>query len=283
MVKITECPRDAMQGIETFIPTEDKVRYIDAILKVGFDTVDFGSFVSPKAIPQMRDTAKVLHELALGATRSQLLAIVGNERGANDAVQFDEIAYLGFPFSISPTFLKRNINSTVEESFTLVQELLQICDKHNKQLVTYISMAFGNPYGDIWNTELLLQWVDQLHLAGVRKLTLADTVGVAQATHIGTALAIAIPAYQEVQFGLHLHTNSVDWHEKIEAAHQSGCRNFDGVLSGLGGCPMAGPDLVGNIPTRNLLNYFSETGDLGEIDQSAFEHAERVANEIIPR
>ena len=282
MVKITECPRDAMQGIETFIPTKDKVRYINAILEVGFDTVDFGSFVSPKAIPQMRDTSEVLKQLNVDSSPSKLLAVVGNQRGANDAVQFDEISYLGFPFSISPTFLKRNINSTVEESFTLVQELLEVCEKRNKQLVTYISMAFGNPYGDIWNTELLLHWVDQLHLAGVRNITLADTVGVAQATHIGTALAIAIPAYQEVHFGLHLHTKSVDWQDKIDAAYRSGCRYYDGVLSGLGGCPMAGPDLVGNIHTQNLIEYFTEKNALGELNLSAFKQAEQVAAEIIP-
>ena len=281
MVKITECPRDAMQGIETFIPTEDKVRYINAILKVGFDTVDFGSFVSPKAIPQMRDTAEVLSQLELSPSSSKLLAIIGNQRGANDAAQHDEITYLGFPFSISPTFLKRNINSTVERSFDLVKELLDICSKHNKQLVPYISMAFGNPYGDYWDTELLLHWVDQLHLIGVRRITLADTVGIGQATHISTALSIAIPAYQEVDFGLHLHTKSTDWREKIDAAYQSGCHYYDGVLSGLGGCPMAGPDLVGNIHTRHLLDYFEKKEALGNLNQSAFEQAEQIAMEII--
>ena len=281
MVKITECPRDAMQGIETFIPTEDKVRYINAILKVGFDTVDFGSFVSPKAIPQMRDTAEVLSQLELSPSSSKLLAIIGNQRGANDAAQHDEITYLGFPFSISPTFLKRNINSTVERSFDLVKELLDICSKHNKQLVPYISMAFGNPYGDYWDTELLLHWVDQLHLIGVRRITLADTVGIGQATHISTALSIAIPAYQEVDFGLHLHTKSTDWREKIDAAYQSGCHYYAGVLSGLGGCPMAGPDLVGNIHTRHLLDYFEKKEALGNLNQSAFEQAEQIAMEII--
>ncbi|MEO0331277.1 MAG: hydroxymethylglutaryl-CoA lyase [Bacteroidota bacterium] len=281
MVKITECPRDAMQGIETFIPTEDKVRYINAILKVGFNTVDFGSFVSPKAIPQMRDTAEVLSQLEMNSSSSKLLAIIGNQRGANDAAQHDEITYLGFPFSISPTFLKRNINSTVERSFDLVKELLNICSKHNKQLVTYISMAFGNPYGDNWDTELLLHWVDQLHLIGVRRITLADTVGIGQATHISTALSIAIPAYQEVDFGLHLHTKSTDWREKIDAAYQSGCHYYDGVLSGLGGCPMAGPDLVGNIHTRHLLDYFEKKEALGNLNQSAFEQAEQIAMEII--
>ncbi len=282
MVKITECPRDAMQGIQPFIPTEDKVRYINAILDVGFDTVDFGSFVSPKAIPQMRDTAEVLRQLNVDSSSSKLLAIIGNQRGAQDAVQYDEITYLGFPFSISPTFLQRNINSTVERSFALVQELLSICQQHDKQLVTYISMAFGNPYGDGWDTELLLHWIDQLHLAGVRRITLADTVGIGKAEHIGTTLSIAIPAYQEVTFGLHLHTTAADWQEKIDTAYQAGCLHYDGVLSGLGGCPMAGPDLVGNIHTRNLLNYFSKKDALGELNQNAFAQAEKVAAEIIP-
>jgi len=281
MVKITECPRDAMQGIETFIPTEDKVRYINAILQAGFDTVDFGSFVSPKAIPQMRDTAEVLSQLDVASSDSMLLAIIGNQRGATDAVQFDKITYLGFPFSISPTFLQRNINSTVEKSFNLVKDLLEICGQHNKQLITYISMAFGNPYGDDWNTELLLHWIDQLHLAGVRRITLADTVGIGQASHIGTALAIAIPAFQEVKFGLHLHTKSTDWRNKVDSAYQSGCYHYDGVLSGLGGCPMAGPDLVGNIHTRNLLEYFREKEIQTGVDQELFKHAEQVAAEII--
>ncbi|MEM9832858.1 MAG: hydroxymethylglutaryl-CoA lyase [Bacteroidota bacterium] len=281
VIKITECPRDAMQGIETFIPTADKVRYINAILQVGFDTVDFGSFVSPKAIPQMRDTAEVLSQLELHSSGSKLLAIIGNQRGATDAVQHTEITYLGFPFSISPTFLQRNINSTVARSFDLVKELLDTCGQYNKQLVTYISMAFGNPYEDNWDIELLLYWIDQLHLIGVRRITLADTVGIGQAIHIGTALSIAIPAYQEVDFGLHLHTKSTDWREKIDAAYRNGCLHYDGVLSGLGGCPMAGPDLVGNIHTRHLLNYFGEKNAIGELNLSAFEQAEQIATGII--
>lgn len=282
MVQITECPRDAMQGIQPFIPTKDKVRYINAILNVGFDTVDFGSFVSPKAIPQMRDTADVLNQLNVDSSSSKLLAIIGNQRGAQDAVQYDEITYLGFPFSISPTFLQRNINSTIEQSFSLVQELLSICQQHNKQLVTYISMAFGNPYDDHWDTELLLHWIDQLHLAGVRRIILADTVGVGKAEYISASLATAIPSYQEVTFGLHLHTTAADWREKIEAAYQAGCSHYDGVLSGLGGCPMAGPNLVGNIHTRNLLDYFDEKGELKDLDQQAFTEAEKVAAEIMP-
>ena len=287
MIYLTECPRDAMQGIKTFIPTEDKVRYIDAILQCGFATVDFGSFVSPKAIPQMRDTAEVLAKLDLSTTKSRLLAIIGNRRGAEDAVQHAEITYLGFPFSISPTFLQRNINTTIEQSFALVQELLSLCAKHNKRLLVYVSMAFGNPYNDPWSVEHLLHWIDQLHHVGVRYITLADTVGMGDATAVGNALEVAIPVYAEVTFGLHLHTTTRDWYEKIDAAYQQGCRHYDGVMSGLGdislgGCPMAGDDLVGNIRTRDLLSYFEQQEAGTGLDQAALQRAERIAQEIIP-
>ncbi len=283
MVYLTECPRDAMQGIKSFIPTTDKVRYINAILRVGFDTVDFGSFVSPKAIPQLRDTAEVLARLDLSTTPSKLLAIVGNRRGAEAAVQHEAITYLGFPFSISPTFLQRNINSTVEQSFALVQELLALCQSSGKQLLVYVSMAFGNPYGDVWSVEELLHWIDRLHHAGVRHITLADTTGLGTAPVIGSALDIAIPAYAEVTFGLHLHTTAPDGPAKVDAAYRQGCRYFDGVMSGLGGCPMAGTDLVGNIQTRNLLAYFDEQGASAGLDREAFRQAEQVAQEIIPQ
>ena len=281
-VHLTECPRDAMQGIKTFIPTPNKVRYIQSILEVGFDTVDFGSFVSPKAIPQMRDTTEVLSQLNLSNTTSKLLAIVGNKRGAEDAVQHEAITYLGFPFSISPTFLQRNIHSTIEQSFALVQELLALCAQHGKQLTTYISMAFGNPYGDSWSVETLLHWVDQLHHAGVRRIVLADTTGLGNPQTIGTALATVIPAYAEVEFGLHLHTTSQDWYEKVDAAYRQGCRHFEGVLSGLGGCPMAGPTLVGNIQTRDLLHYFQQQSATIGLNMAAFAQAERIAAEIMP-
>lgn len=280
-VHITECPRDAIQGIQSFIPTADKIRYINSILEVGFDTVDFGSFVSPKAIPQMRDTAEVLRNLNLTSTPSKLLAIIGNFRGAQEAAQFDEIAYLGFPFSVSPTFLQRNINSTVEKSFELVQELLATALQSGKELTVYISMAFGNPYQDPWDSELLLHWVDELHRVGVRRITLADTVGIGQAADIGSVLAVAVPAYAEVTFGLHLHTTAADWRNKVDAAYRNGCRHYDGVLSGLGGCPMAGPDLVGNIRTRHLLDYFAEENITTTINKEAFERAELTAEEII--
>jgi hydroxymethylglutaryl-CoA lyase len=288
MIHLTECPRDAMQGIKPFIPTADKVRYINAILRVGFDTVDFGSFVSPKAIPQLRDTAEVLAQLDLSITQSKLLAIVGNRRGAEAAGQHEEITYLGFPFSISPTFLQRNINSTVEQSFGLVQELLALSYRHGQQLRVYVSMAFGNPYGDPWSVEELLHWIDRLHHAGVRHITLADTTGLGTASVIGSALEIAIPAYAEVTFGLHLHTTAPDGRAKIDVAYQQGCRHYDGVMSGLGdislgGCPMAGSDLVGNIQTRDLLTYFDEQGATTGLDQAAFRQAEQLAREIIPQ
>lgn len=279
-VKITECPRDAMQGIQTFIPTEDKVRYINALLRCGFDTLDFGSFVSPKAIPQMRDTAEVLSQLQL--TDTKLLAIVGNMRGARDACRYPEIHYLGFPFSFSPTFLERNIKSTVDKSFDMVKQMLELCQEHDKALRVYISMAFGNPYGDPWSSEMLLHWIDQLHWVGVRHIVLADTTSEGQAGVMGSVLQTAIPAYGEVNLGLHLHTTSSDWEEKIEAAYGSGCRHFDGVLHGLGGCPMAGPELVGNIRTTDLLSFFEKKQATTGVDSSELKKSRQIAESILP-
>lgn len=281
-IKITECPRDAMQGISTFIPTEEKVRYINALLKVGFDTVDFGSFVSPKTIPQMRDTAEVLHHLNINQDSSKLLAIVGNLRGGEIAVQHQKITYLGFPFSISSTFLQRNINSTLEKSFQLVQELLILCKEHQKQLVTYISMAFGNPYGDEWNAELLFQWIEKLQKVGVRHISLADTYGLATPTTIGSVLEKAIPAFAKVHFSLHLHTTTELWYQKVDAAYTHGCRHFEGVLNGLGGCPMAGPKLVGNLRTADLIAYFQQNKIHPNLNMEAFLEAEKIATQIIP-
>lgn len=282
LVKITECPRDAMQGITPFIPTQDKIRYHNALLKCGFDILDFGSFVSPKAIPQMKDTAEVLEQLQLENTHTKLLAIVGNMRGAQEACQQEKISFLGFPFSFSPTFLERNINSTVEQSFDSVKRMLETCKAHNKSLRVYISMAFGNPYGDPWGTEMLLHWIDQLHWIGVRHIVLADTTSEAEDSAIRASLQTALPAYAEVNFGLHLHTTSEDWKQKIDAAYQTGCRHFDGVLHGLGGCPMAGPDLVGNIRTRDLLNFFGKKEMRMNINLEALEKARQVAEEILP-
>lgn len=280
-IKITECPRDAMQGIKTFIPTEEKARYINALLKVGFDTIDFGSFVSPKAIPQMKDTAEVLALLELEHTTSRLLAITGNLRGAETASTYKEITYVGFPFSISPTFLQRNIKASLEESFERVQQILSLCKAHHKHLVTYISMAFGNPYGDTWNIDILLHWIEQLHQAGVRRISLADTYGLANPDTIGAVIATTIPAYADIHFSLHLHTTAELWYQKIDAAYKHGCRHFEGVLSGLGGCPMAGPKLVGNLRTSDLVSYFRQHNISTHLDLEALHEAEKVAAQII--
>ena len=282
IVKITECPRDAMQGIKPFIPTEDKVRYLNALLRCGFDILDFGSFVSAKAIPQMRDTAEVLSQLDLSDTETRLLAIIGNLRGAEDACKHPEISYLGFPFSISPTFLERNIKSTIEQSFDMVKQMLSLCQKHSKSLRVYISMAFGNPYGDDWSAEILLHWIDQLHWAGVRHIVLADTTNEGEADTMGSVLQTIVPNYGEVEFGLHLHNKSSDWKQKIAAAYQAGCRHYDGVLHGLGGCPMAGPELVGNIRTTDLLYFFDNQQANTGIEWPRVEKARQIAEQILP-
>jgi hydroxymethylglutaryl-CoA lyase len=256
MIEITECPRDAMQGIKQIIPTKLKVDYINQLLKVGFDTIDFGSFVSPKAIPQMHDTAEVLKQLDLSQTKSKLLAIVANTRGAEDASAFDEISYLGFPFSISETFQKRNTNSSIEESLVRVEEIQNLCIKHNKKLVVYISMAFGNPYGDLWHPDIAIQWAEKLNSKGITILSLADTVGSSTPESITQLFSALIPALKNVEFGAHLHSISSESLNKIAAAYNAGCRNFDAAIHGFGGCPMAADALTGNIATEDL-EYFS--------------------------
>ncbi len=264
MVKIIECPRDAMQGIHQFIATDTKVKYINKLLKVGFDTIDFGSFVSPKAIPQMRDTAKVLSQLNLDTTASKLLAIVANERGANDACQFEEIDYLGYPFSISETFQLRNTGVSIADSVRRLAKIKNLASKHNKELVVYISMGFGNPYGDKWNVEIVQKWVDVLAEDGIKILSLSDTIGVATADTIAYLFDNLIPPHPEVEFGGHFHTRPDEWREKIVAAYQNGCRRFDGAIKGYGGCPMAKDDLTGNMPTEQMIGYFVEQKeDLG--------------------
>lgn len=280
-VKITECPRDAMQGISAFIPTADKIRYHQALLKVGFDTLDFGSFVSPHAIPQLRDTAEVVTQLS-SVQSTKLLAIVGNQRGAEAALQHPSITYLGYPFSISPTFLQRNLNTTLDQSFALVKTLLSLCRQAGKSLVAYVSMAFGNPYGDAWSAELLLHWIDQLHHAGVRHISIADTYGLATPDMIGSVIETALPAFAEVHFSLHLHTTAELWYQKVDAAYQQGCRHFEGVLSGLGGCPMAGPKLVGNLRTTDLIHYLDQRRIYHGLDLDALRAAAQLADEIIP-
>lgn len=279
-IKLIECPRDAMQGIKEFIPTDLKAKYINAILKCGFDTVDFGSFVSPKAIPQMVDTAKVLSKLDLSDTPSKLLAIVANARGAKDACQFDEITYLGYPFSISEIFQVRNTNKTIEESFNILQAILAIAQKHKKQVVTYLSMGFGNPYGDPWNVDIVGEWVEKLSAIGVKILSLSDTVGTSTPESINYLFSNLIPAYPKVEFGAHLHTTPKQWHEKIEAAFKSGCTRFDGAIKGYGGCPMATNALTGNMPTEKMLSYFTEQKTLTDVSSLRFESAYNVALQV---
>jgi len=281
-IKIIESPRDAMQGLTRFIPTNDKARYINSLLKVGFDTIDFGSFVSPKAIPQLKDTAEVLSKLDLSNTDTKLLVIIGNQRGAETAVQYDEIQYLGYPFSISPTFLKRNINSTIEKSVNTVSDLLNICHKNKKELVIYISMAFGNPYGDQWNPDIVADWVYRLSKMGVKIMPLSDTVGISTKKNIALLFSTLVPEFPEVEFGFHLHTTIRHWYRKINSAFINGCQRFDTVINGLGGCPMAENRLVGNLRTSNLLEYFEINYVPIELDEEAFEEAYGLALEVFP-
>ena len=257
IAKIIECPRDAMQGLHRFVPTEIKAHYINLLLKVGYDTIDFGSFVSPKAIPQMRDTADVLKLLDLSETSSKLLAIIANRRGAEDAVQFDEISYLGYPFSISETFQMRNTNATIQESIERVEDIQELCVKNGKKLVIYISMGFGNPYGDVWNVDICQNWVDRLADMGIKTIALSDTIGVATPESIAYLFKHLIPPYPDVEFGAHLHTQPHNWEPRILAAWQNGCNRFDVAIKGFGGCPMAKDDLTGNMATENLI-YFME-------------------------
>ena len=257
-IQLIECPRDAMQGWPHFIKTEDKVRYINSLLKVGFDTIDFGSFVSPKAIPQLADTKDVIKKLKLGNTNSKLLAIVANVRGAEEAVVYDEISYLGFPFSISPTFQLRNTNSSLEESLIRVDEIQELCLKNDKQLVVYLSMGFGNPYGDEYNEETLLHWADEMVKREITIVSLADTVGVATPQQISFALQTLIPKYPTTTIGVHLHSTPNNFKEKLDATINAGCTRIDGALKGIGGCPMAQDDLVGNMNTELIIDYLNE-------------------------
>jgi len=272
-IKIIECPRDAMQGIHEFIDTDTKASYINQLLKVGFDTIDFGSFVSPKAIPQMRDTAEVLSKLDLSNTKSKLLAIIANTRGAEDAVQFEEIDYLGYPFSISETFQLRNTNATIEESLKRVEEIQNICAKHHKKTVIYISMGFGNPYGDMWSVEICQQWVDRLADMDIKIMALSDTIGIATPDSISYLFKHLIPPYPDVEFGAHLHTLPHNWLPKVEAAFQSGCKRFDAAIKGFGGCPMAKDDLTGNMATENVIHYFDTNRIPTHLDMDAFRQA----------
>lgn len=279
-IQVVECPRDAMQGWKNFIPTAKKVDYLNALLKVGFDTLDCGSFVSPKAIPQMADTREVLGQLDLSDTASKLLVIVANTRGAEEAVTFDPVSYLGFPFSISETFQQRNTNSSIEESVHRVEEIQELCIKSNKQLVVYLSMGFGNPYGDEYNEEILLHWADEMVKKGIGIISLADTVGMATADQIELAMKTLIPAYPNTSFGVHLHSTAANWQEKLEAAVEAGCKRFDGALKGIGGCPMAADDLVGNMNTEWMLDYFKQHHLKSPFNEEALQKALFMASDI---
>ncbi len=282
-IKIIECPRDAMQGIKEFIPTESKVAYIQSLLRVGFDSIDFGSFVSSKAIPQMQDTAAVLSQLDLSQTKSKLLAIIANTQGAILASQHQQIQYLGFPFSISENFQMRNTHKTIAESLVTLQEILEIADKSNKEVVAYLSMGFGNPYGDPWNEEIVGEWTEKLSYMGVKILSLSDTVGSSTPAVISHLFSNLIPKYPKIEFGAHIHTSPDKWFEKIDAAYHAGCRRFDGAIQGFGGCPMAKDDLTGNMPTEKLLSYFTAIKEETNLRAMSFESAYNEASKLFGR
>jgi len=279
-MKIIECPRDAMQGIHEWIPTELKVKYINQLLKVGFDTIDFGSFVSPKAIPQMKDTAEVLGQLDLSTTKSKLLAIVANMRGAQDASQFDEIAYLGYPLSLSETFQQRNTNRSIDDAFDDLSEMQELCEDHDKALVVYLSMGFGNPYGDPYELDFVGNFVDQLDKMGVSVISLADTIGVSNPENITSLFETVIPKFPHIEFGAHLHTTPETTVEKVQAAYNAGCRRIDGAIKGFGGCPMAKDDLVGNMATERMTAYFDEIGVPTGMDANEFAKSIDVSVEV---
>jgi len=279
-VKIIECPRDAMQGIKTFIPTDQKVRYLQALLSCGFDTLDFGSFVSPRAIPQMADTAEVLAGLDLRQSSTKLLAIVANLRGAQAAVQHEAIKYIGYPFSISENFQMRNTHKTIDESMLVLKEILSLAQQSQVEVVTYLSMGFGNPYGDPWSPEIVARWTQTLVDLGCKIISLSDTVGAATPEVITDLFSWVIPKFPQVEFGAHLHTSATTWREKVEAAYFAGCRRFDGAIQGFGGCPMAKDELTGNMPTEKLLSYFSLHKIEHDVQMARFESAYNKASDI---
>jgi hydroxymethylglutaryl-CoA lyase len=279
-IQLIECPRDAMQGWQHFIPTQKKIEYINSLLAVGFDTIDFGSFVSPKAIPQMADTVEVLKKLEFKNSKSKLLAIVANTRGAIDAVAFEEITYVGFPFSISPTFQLRNTNSTQQESLQRIDEIQNLCIKHNKKLVVYLSMGFGNPYNDAYNDEVLLHWANEMVQRKIEIISLADTVGLGTKEQISFALKALIPKYTSTTFGVHLHSTKLNWQEKLQASIDAGCKRFDGALKGIGGCPMAQDDLVGNMDSEKMVAYFETHHLFNNYNKEALVKSLILADEI---
>jgi len=282
-VKLIECPRDAMQGIKTFIPTEEKIIYLQMLLNCGFDTLDIGSFVSPKAIPQMLDTAEVLNAINLKGINTKLLTIVANRRGVELAVNFPQISYIGFPFSISESFQMRNTHKTIEESIEVLKVILDISAKANKQVVVYLSMGFGNPYGEPWSPEIVSSWVSKLIKMGVNIISLSDTVGTSTPETISQLFSTLIPLYPNVEFGAHLHTTKATWFEKLDSAYQAGCRRFDGAIQGYGGCPMAGNALVGNMPTEQMLSYFTSLKAKSTVKPMPFESAHNRATVLFSK
>lgn len=279
-IRLIECPRDAMQGWNVFIPTEKKIEYINTLLQVGFNTIDFGSFVSPKAIPQMADTKEVIAGLDLGNTNSKLLAIIANARGAEEACAYENISYLGFPFSVSETFQQRNTNSSIRESFERVEDIKNICDKNDKQLVIYISMGFGNPYGDPYSGEIVFEWVNRIVALGVNTISLADTVGLAAPEQVFRVTDYLVKKMPDQEIGVHLHSTPDKWQEKIDAALRAGCVRFDGALKGIGGCPMANDELVGNMNTELMIPYFENLGLINSLNKEALQQSLRIAAEI---
>ena len=282
-IKLVECPRDAMQGLHDFIPTEEKISFINQLMKVGYDTLDCGSFVSPKAIPQMADTAEVLEKIEFGASATKLLVIIANVRGALQAAEHDKVTYLGYPFSISETFQLRNTNASIMESLIRVEDIQEICFKKGKKLVLYLSMGFGNPYGDPWNLEIVENWVDRLYKMGIEIMSLSDTIGVSNKESIEYLFSGLIPKYPRVEFGAHLHTHPARWFEKVNAAFGNGCVRMDSAIRGFGGCPMAKDDLVGNMATEHVVEYLLSNQLLPDINLDEFATALKMADNIFPR
>ena len=279
-INLIECPRDAMQGWKKFISTKQKIEYINSLLKVGFHTIDFGSFVSPKAIPQMADTKEVISNLKFENSKTKLLAIVANLRGAEEAIQFKQIYYLGFPFSISETFQQRNTNSSIDESLKTVERIQKLCLDSSKELVVYMSMAFGNPYGDEYNSGILFRLTKEIMQRGIKIISLSYTVGVASPEQISFALQALVPNYPQINFGVHLHSTALNWEAKLEAAFNNGCTRFDGALKGIGGCPMANDVLVGNMNTEWMISYFNEKNLLPSLNMQALKNSVTIAEEI---
>jgi hydroxymethylglutaryl-CoA lyase len=281
-LELIECPRDAMQGIHQFIPTQTKINYLNLLLRAGFHSLDFGSFVSPKAIPQLADTPEVIEKLESNSGQTKLLAIVANLRGAQTACSYAQIQYIGFPFSISETFQQRNTNSSVQDSLKTVEAMQQLCVAHGKTLVVYLSMGFGNPYGDPYSSDLLIEWSNKMAALGVSILSLSDTIGIANPNTIKDVFSALIPALPQITFGAHLHTTPDTWEEKMAAAWEAGCQRFDGAIKGFGGCPMATDALTGNMPMENILHFLDKNKVAHGIDSTVFDQAMLMANEVFP-